>query len=251
MISAIACIGGVLVLIGLCMEKSAEKPLYRDVTDMRRQKSKTKWGWWILITGIGIEILTAAGLSGYDVWERRQATSRIESIDPMNQLVRDATASVHFTLSEKFDLPIMLPEYGKNCMLFFSRHGDQALPGVIMLQGKEAEVYGWDCFVRFSPILNSNFTTPYQIAEHLTVRQLLDSIEKCLFMGSFKPPHLGTNSISEADVVAGDVTLTLNYSVPKIFVLPRQNFALPAMLSFAGFVSDTNGVPIIPKGFRR
>jgi hypothetical protein len=53
-------IGGVLVLFGLGMEKTAEKEWYFSVVNFRKRKFIAEIGWWILMAGIVIEIGTAA-----------------------------------------------------------------------------------------------------------------------------------------------------------------------------------------------
>ncbi len=51
-----ATVGGVLVFIGLCMEKRIEVDEFSSFSDKRRREKVAYWGWWVLMLGILIEV---------------------------------------------------------------------------------------------------------------------------------------------------------------------------------------------------
>ena len=79
----VAAFGGCLVLLGLWLEKGKEKSWFSNISDLRRQGSKAKWGWWILMAGIVFEVGDAIW-TGYEIWQ----------INPRNQPIFSATAFV-------------------------------------------------------------------------------------------------------------------------------------------------------------
>jgi len=70
-IALAASIGGMIVFLGLWMEKEGDKEEFIDVDDFRVSKLRKKIGWWILMFGILIEI-GVAGLTAKNDWEARQ-----------------------------------------------------------------------------------------------------------------------------------------------------------------------------------
>jgi hypothetical protein len=81
--------GGVLVLIGLLMERLSEKDPYKNLSDFRRCKSRKVWGEWWVMAGIVVEI--AVGIfSAIDAWET----------NPLNRPIVSATAVVTLLIGE-------------------------------------------------------------------------------------------------------------------------------------------------------
>jgi hypothetical protein len=92
--AAVASFGGILVFVGLWMEKGAEKGWFLNVNDLRRRRLKAKWGWRVLMLGIFVEIGTGAALTWHDVAENMQTAKQIAKNDPLNQPIASLTASV-------------------------------------------------------------------------------------------------------------------------------------------------------------
>jgi hypothetical protein len=77
--------GGVIVFVGLLMERFSEKDWHQNLSDFRRCKSISVCGEWIVMVGILIEI--GVGIfSAIDVWET----------EPSNRPIRDMSALVSF-----------------------------------------------------------------------------------------------------------------------------------------------------------
>ena len=87
MVAAAASIGGVLVFWGLWKEKKADKnklpeefhDLFKDVA--KSQKSKSEWGWRILMLGILVKIGTGAAITWSDVRENIQNAKNVANSD--------------------------------------------------------------------------------------------------------------------------------------------------------------------------
>jgi hypothetical protein len=71
----IACIGGVVVLVGLLFEAFAVKKWFRDIRSFRRWQTLRVWGEWLVIGGIVIEIIVA-GFTAIDEWGIKQIAIR-------------------------------------------------------------------------------------------------------------------------------------------------------------------------------
>jgi hypothetical protein len=96
-IPLVASVGGMIVFLGLWIEKEAEeeeiKPyLSNFVGDNRFAKLKSKVGWRILMAGIIIEVITAAGLAGID---------QIKEVknNPWNGTISDISADMYFEIN--------------------------------------------------------------------------------------------------------------------------------------------------------
>src|ERR1035438_196207 len=92
-----ACVGGVIVLVGLLMETLAEKKWFGTVNSFRRCESSKRCGEWAVIFGIVIEVVVA-GWSAKDEWKNK----------PENQPIRAITAQVFLEiLGTNFDASIL------------------------------------------------------------------------------------------------------------------------------------------------
>ena len=58
----LAAAGGIIVFFALWMEHGIEKEQFSNLKDLRRQEWKAKWGWRLLMVGIGLEVVIAAAL---------------------------------------------------------------------------------------------------------------------------------------------------------------------------------------------
>src|ERR1035441_2281257 len=116
----IACIGGLVVLVGLWFEAFSEKKWFRDIKSFRRWQTLRVWGERLVIGGIVIEIIVA-GFTAIDEWRIKQIAIRN---DPHKQpiFVFSAYACVVVRPSEnRGDLDnTNLPSFGwaENAALF-------------------------------------------------------------------------------------------------------------------------------------
>jgi hypothetical protein len=88
----IACVGGMLVFLGLWIEKDADKEEKKYLSTIARAvrlvKLKSEIGWCILMAGIVIEIIVA----GFTAIGERKTLELARNSDPINQPVNDITA---------------------------------------------------------------------------------------------------------------------------------------------------------------
>jgi flagellar basal body-associated protein FliL len=109
LIPLMACFGGMVVFLGLWIEKEADESengehLSNFIGEKRENKIKSEIGWWILMVGIFLEIGTGAGLAAYDVWKSAQTANAIATTDPLNQPIVSATAVVTLVFSGETNL---------------------------------------------------------------------------------------------------------------------------------------------------
>ena len=93
LIAWMASIGGFVVLVGLVMEKFFEKPKYRSVTDFRKSKSRKGFGEWLVIIGVGVEIVSAIVLALRGEIENKHITTEQAALEPTNQPISDMSAT--------------------------------------------------------------------------------------------------------------------------------------------------------------
>jgi hypothetical protein len=93
----LAALGGEIVFLGLWLEKEADEANEKEhisnfLDEVRSIKLKSKIGWWILMGGIGFEVLTATGLAMRDDWEIRQIKNDNAKNDRLNQPISEISA---------------------------------------------------------------------------------------------------------------------------------------------------------------
>ena len=95
----IASIGGMVVFLGLWIEKEAETEGKKHPADFSKAvrfiKLKSEIGWWILMLGISLEIGVGAALTWHGVKESRQITADIARNDPHKQPIFAISAYAH------------------------------------------------------------------------------------------------------------------------------------------------------------
>src|SRR5262245_29953574 len=84
----VAAFGGIVVFLGLWMERGNEATWFKSVSYRRRQESKAHFGWWVLMIGIVIEIVDA-GWTAKEIWEMKIIA---EKHAPLNQPASDFSA---------------------------------------------------------------------------------------------------------------------------------------------------------------
>src|SRR5438105_4394079 len=67
----LATIGGIIILVGLLLEKFSEKTWHKNINGLRLCESRKSWGEWFVMAGIFVEIIVA-GCSAIDAWQIRQ-----------------------------------------------------------------------------------------------------------------------------------------------------------------------------------
>jgi hypothetical protein len=93
LVPALASTGGMIVFLGLWIEKEAEEEKSRTEHLGSPIKSKEGFGWTVLMVGIVVEIATACGLAFYDVHEQQRFS---DASNPLNKLVTDLAAEAYF-----------------------------------------------------------------------------------------------------------------------------------------------------------
>jgi hypothetical protein len=93
-IPAVASIGGMVVWVGLWIEKEADKDAKKEEHLSDSVKLKAKWGWNILMVGIGLEIVTGSALATFDVSEASKFHKDVNRIDPENLPILNMNALV-------------------------------------------------------------------------------------------------------------------------------------------------------------
>jgi hypothetical protein len=79
------------------MEKGEEKDWFKSAKDFRWQKSKAKFGWWVLMAGIAVEIIIGFALAANDEAEIRQVNENAAKNDPGNLPLNSVMAFVTIT----------------------------------------------------------------------------------------------------------------------------------------------------------
>jgi hypothetical protein len=102
-IPMLACFGGLIVFLGLIIEKDAEeeeaKRHPKDLIDEeKRIKRLAKLGWIILMCGIGGEIITSFSFAAWDVVQNVNTAKAIANNDPLNRPVDDVEINASFIL---------------------------------------------------------------------------------------------------------------------------------------------------------
>jgi hypothetical protein len=100
-IPIVACIGGVFAFFGLLIEDEAAKDEKKQtpeifVADVSIAKAKGRFGWWVLMLGIAIEIGVAFWSAYRDDWHIRQMEKAQQDADPRNQPISSIKADVSF-----------------------------------------------------------------------------------------------------------------------------------------------------------
>jgi hypothetical protein len=100
-----AAAGGVVVILGLCMEHFGT-----PVEERRKLGGPVRWGWRILIVGLGIEVITAFALTVHAEHEN-------QANDPMKQNISDIVGFVYFEVKgTNVDVPVdRMNSFSRGC----------------------------------------------------------------------------------------------------------------------------------------
>ena len=207
-----ACIGGIIVLVGLLMEVLAEKEKYKNITDFHCCESTRKWGEWFVISGIVVEVVVA-GLVAKDEWQS----------DSRNKPIANASAIVRLIISQDPRNPLftMAPDDGFGWNLSMSFINGTSLIGstvLLRLKASQSDAAGWN--------MGSDTNREWRIAFHedpfdflssesdrnkILVKQF-DAVKALILAMPFE-----TNMVVES----GSVLLTVN-NFKWTFDIPKQ-----------------------------
>jgi hypothetical protein len=113
----------------------ADKKWFLDLDDLRRQESKSVWGWRVLMLGILVEIGTGAALTWHDVSENMKAASQIEKNDPRNQPIKSVEAHVFLSVFSTNGFADDFPSLHINPPL-----NSSGLQAEVLIEGKDGHV---------------------------------------------------------------------------------------------------------------
>lgn len=117
----LACIGGLIVFLGLWIEKEAEEKNNAYCSPFSKPFKKVEdFGWWILMAGIALEVITAGGIT---VIEDINAAKN----NPFNAQVDDVSAVMAFSVR---------PTYSSDLTPTSSLPGDIGSRASILLCGR-------------------------------------------------------------------------------------------------------------------
>jgi hypothetical protein len=257
LIALAASIGGMIVFLGLWIEKEAEEEKKENFSDFagdkRLIKLKSEIGWWILMSGIFIEVVTAGGFAAYDAVENKRTADKIRDADPRNLPIVSIIGSIcivvqppfksfatNLNLPKKYGdpqfytgadgLPSVLPfllsddkELRKHEMVFFD-FGEQ--PGEYL--GNEIQVMGQ--VSAMVDIVSDSKTNEDNIGFEINLYPPTDNSPV------FNPDSLTFNSLDfvhfslrevlppPLKIVGGKIELLINGFFPKSFpILPQTN----------------------------
>ncbi len=205
----VACVGGILVFCGLWMEGPPEEKEHRDTEESRKHK-RAKRGWNILMVGIFVEILVAAGLAAYDGWEFRQ-------MNPSNRPVSIISAVASFEMDTE---PIQ-SNSGGACVLNLLRltNGRPALSRV--LEGESFTVFPQNnnhflCVIRFKDSTANSWIKP--------ISQSSESA------GAFLNEIIGFNMMpfalnEQTEIFGGKIKLVCNGEIKELQI-PAAKYSL-------------------------
>jgi hypothetical protein len=218
--AAVASFGGILVFVGLWMEKGAEKGWFLNVNDLRKRRLKAKWGWRVLMLGIFVEIGTGAALTWHDVAENMQTAKQIAKNDPLNQPIASLTANAFFLQVgtnrthidpkkiESRAVWIQL-RLGRSEQLKTNGEWDAMLICSSCESSSSSTNTWW--FIEFSRAGFGQFGPPMPNGLVARTGNEWDAAEvDALFLPD------------DTEILEGELTLTINGATTRIFPIPRQ-----------------------------
>jgi hypothetical protein len=228
----IAAIGGLVVFLGLWIEHDANKEekgeyLSNFTEDARRPRLKAKWGFWILMVGIGIEI----GVAGWEAIrteiEMRHIKAEIAKNDPMKQPIRTASAIVSLQIGAT-QAPL-----GKTSSNLYVNALSLSFGRKMNLDAKDFDAWGsikegWYCYME----CRWSLTHPAVIGHpDMTLEEFISEAN-----------HFEIHPFfiwGDTRVVKGQILLTLNSTQWKI-PIPQQDRRMLEGLEIEGSFNLTN-----------
>jgi hypothetical protein len=241
----VAISGGVLVFRGLWIENKADKDEFLDVDDFRSSKLKKKRGWKMLMWGIALETLVAGVFAAKDGWEIRQTNAKTPGAMQVNSVLATADLFVNINADDS-GIRWGLPGYAAHIIfsdIRTNKFTEDNLRVVMFCKKETVIVQSWSATATNLEIvlkfgMNSTATEPSGMewaAEDTSKKALKRSAEeliKDLNFCSIHPDFLDGNIVN---VHAGKVTLLLNGSISRTFIIPHQ------VAHVFPFIVTTNG----------
>ena len=237
----IACIGGVVVVLGLLFETLADKKSFADIKSFRRWHTLKGWGEWLVIAGVAIEVIVA-GFTAIDEWETKQVATKN---DPQKRPLFALSAYAYVVVrplepcNDLQDTNIPSQLWAENCALFPLRvvagkgNGDpvwlrlgRASQLGTRQGGEEASMnsdtvvksialYGKEKLLRFDAYFGTD-----------TGENALPMSNRNLFNPLLTPEHLNALTLSlplRCEIVEGIVQLNIdNGIIQRFFQIPKQ-----------------------------
>ncbi len=213
-----ASFGGIIVLFGLWLEYSTEKPWYPNLDDLRWQNSKKKLGEKFVMFGILMEIGIGFAVAAKDELVERQTAEQIAQTstnvakaDPLNQPIASVTALVSLATAGTNDVNTNGILFPGNVFLQL-RHFEQKTSGI----DAQRHILLCSDWFRFSPnwwSLKFNQWPATFFAPNSIVRNAKewDAI-------SIKTSFLHRDT----EIAGGVVVLTVNSTTIQFPILPQK-----------------------------
>jgi hypothetical protein len=231
--------GGVIVFVGLLMERFSEKEWHKNLSDFRRCKSTNVWGEWIVMVGILIEI--GVGIfSAIEVWEN----------EPANRPIRDMSALVSFRVKggnfKEVDFKA-LTHGGVPWIAFLNVCETNDQPSDLMPATLFSESFsrGYVGKPIDSDRMYSMRFEPERIGSHIPTARPAKEITKIhkIIIGTWFLPD-------ETEVLGGNISLLINSEIEMNFQIPPQKCETNS--GFAGipiiFATNTSPASLIRSG---
>jgi hypothetical protein len=129
-----ASIGGMIVFLGLWLEKEADNERRKEhlsnlVDNAKRVQLKATLGWWLLMAGIAVETLTAFALAVRGEKETRQIKENAAKNDPLNQPISDMSATaILIVMGTDFNDPTNMDIHGRVATMTLWNNDKDAAP---------------------------------------------------------------------------------------------------------------------------
>ena len=214
-------LGGVVVFVGLLMEKLAGKEKYKNISDFRRSKLVREMGEWMVIGGIVIEVAVAASFAALD-WGNEPLNRPMETVSAYARILvkgdRYLRQSPKFKENSGCGLAFLIGTNVNETNILFSLSAGSS---EICLNNILGSIH------QNQPVSNMpndrGLGQPARRFEE--VNSLVMSIPQ---FEKFDPFHSPTNT----QILGGSVTVTINSSLSWKFEIPPQ-------IEKFGFISST------------
>ncbi len=208
----LAASGGILVFVGLLLERFSEKDWNKNVSDFRRCKSRKICGEWFVIAGIVVEIGVGI-LSAIDAWEN----------EPQNRPIREMTVLVSFRVKggDFKEIDVKSLTLGRSSWVAFlmlcetNEQPSSLMPGNLIAENFSGGYLGSspDSDRLYSLRFNLESVGPL-LQKRVPVKEI-NKINRVILTTMFLPKNV--------EVVGGNATLVVNSEVWKNFtILPSS-----------------------------
>lgn len=219
MIPVVASVGGMIVFLGLWIEKEADeatknghlaKPVDASAINLNL---KSEIGWWILMAGIFVEIVTGSVLAAHDIWVARQTAAKIAMNDPRKQPITFADAFVWLESSgTNLTYPALQPARNNELVTLGFGQSEQVKSNQwsLLLVCKDSKELGGGWYLEFGSMLEAPL---WNAGLHNATVESADRWDVVVVNAPFLPPN--------TKVLKGELTLFLN-SEKRVYPIPPQ-----------------------------